>query len=157
MLKVISLGNELRGDDRIGPAVVNELRMMNLPEPMTLIDAGADAFTVLEHLIAEDPMLIIDCARMGKQPGETVKFKVDSSNISTFEKSISLHGFSFGEVFKMAEQFGPTAECTIIGIEPKSIEFGQKFSDEVKQSLPSIINMVIEEAKKYGNYKNSHH
>ena len=57
----------------------------------------------------------------------------------------------FGEVFKMAEQFGQMADCTIIGVEPKSIEFGQKLSDEVKQSLPSIINMVIEEAKKYGN------
>lgn len=151
MLKVISLGNELRGDDSIGPAVVNELRTMDLPEPVTLIDAGADASAVLEHLIAEEPVLLIDCAQMGKQPGEVVKFKVNDSNIKSFEKSISLHGFSFGEVFKMAEQFGPIPDCSIIGIEPKSIEFGQKLSDEVKHSLPSIINMVIEEAKQYGN------
>ena len=151
MLKVISLGNELRGDDSIGPAVVNELRTMDLPDHVTLIDAGADASAVLEHLIAEEPVLLIDCAQMGKQPGEVVKFKVNDSNIKSFEKSISLHGFSFGEVFKMAEQFGPIPDCSIIGIEPKSIEFGQKLSDEVKQSLPSIINMVIEEAKQYGN------
>ena len=51
----------------------------------------------------------------------------------------------------MANQFDQVAECTIIGIEPKSIEFGQKLSNEVKQSFPSIINMFIEEAKKYGN------
>jgi hydrogenase maturation protease len=88
---------------------------------------------------------------MGKQPGEIVKFKVDGSNIKSFEKAISLHGFSFGEVFKMAEQFGPIPDCSIIGVEPKSIEFGQKMSDEVKRSLLSIINMVIEEAKQYGN------
>jgi hydrogenase maturation protease len=151
MLKVISLGNELRGDDSIGPAVVNELQSMELKEPVMLIDAGADAFTVLEHLIADDPILLIDCAHMGKQPGEVVKFKIDDSNIKSFEKSISLHGFSFGEVFKMAEQFGKIPDCTIIGVEPKTIEFGQKLSDEVKQSLPSIIKMVIEEAKQYGN------
>ena len=151
MLKVISLGNELRGDDSIGPAVVNELRTMDLPEPVMLIDAGADAFTVLEHLMADDPILLIDCAQMGKKPGEVIKFKVDNSNINTFEKSISLHGFSFGEMFKMAKQFGQMPNCSIIGIEPKSIEFGQKLSDEVKHSLPSIINMVIEEAKQYGN------
>jgi len=151
MLKVISLGNELRGDDSIGPVVVNELRTMNLADPVTLIDAGADAFTVLEHLMADDPILLVDCAQMGKQPGEIVKFNVDHSNIKSFDKSISLHGFSFGEVFKMAEQFGPIPNCSIIGVEPKTIEFGQKLSDEVKQSLPSIINMVIEEAKQYGN------
>ena len=151
MLKIISLGNELRGDDSIGPAVVNELRTMELPEYVTLINAGADAFTVLEHLIAKEPILIIDCAQMGKNPGDVIKFRVDISNIKLFENSISLHGFSFGEVFKMAEEFGPIPDCSIIGVEPKSIEFGQKLSDEVKQSLPSIINMVIEEAKQYGN------
>lgn len=151
MLKVISLGNELRGDDSIGPAVVNELQTMKIKEPMTLIHAGADAFAVLEHLIEKDPVLIIDCAKMGKKPGEVLKFKVDGSNVTTFENAVSLHGFSFGEVFKMAGQFDHMADCTVIGVEPKSIEFGQKLSDEVKQSLPSIINMVIEEAKKYGN------
>ena len=151
MLKVISLGNELRGDDSIGPAVISELRAMNLPESVTLIDAGSDAFIVLEHLMADDPILLVDCAQMGKQPGEVIKFKIDDSNIKSFEKSISLHGFSFGEVFKMAEQFSPIPDCSIIGIEPKTIEFGQKLSVEVEQSLPSIINMVIEEIKQYGN------
>jgi Ni,Fe-hydrogenase maturation factor len=51
----------------------------------------------------------------------------------------------------MAEKFGPKPDCSIIGIEPKSINFGEKLSDEVKQSLPSIIKMVIEEATQYGN------
>jgi hydrogenase maturation protease len=151
MFKIISLGNELRGDDSIGPAVINKLQSMDLPGSVKLIDAGSDAFTVLEHLIAKDPILLIDCAQMGKQPGEFLKSKIENSNINSFEKSISLHGFSFGEVFKMAEHFGQIPDCTIIGVEPKSIEFGQKLSEEVKQSLPSIINMVIEEAKKYGN------
>ena len=151
MLKVISLGNELRGDDSIGPVVVNKLQAMDLPEDIALIEAGNDAFTVLEHLIAEDPVLLIDSAKMGKQPGEVVKFKVNSTNIKSFEKSISLHGFSFGEMFKMAEQIGPLPACSVIGIEPKSIEFGQELSEEVKDSLPSILNMVIEEAKQYGD------
>ncbi|MEJ2053731.1 MAG: hydrogenase maturation protease [Calditrichaceae bacterium] len=151
MLKVISLGNELRGDDSIGPVVVNELRIMDLPVPVTLIDAGADTFTVLEHLMADEPVLIIDCAKMGRKPGEPVKLRINSSNINTVEQSISLHGFGFGEVYRMAEQCGPVADCMLIGVEPKSIEFGQKLSDEVKQSLPSVINMVIEEANKYGD------
>ncbi|HEM49571.1 MAG TPA: hydrogenase maturation protease [Caldithrix sp.] len=151
MLKVISLGNELRGDDSVGLVVLNELRSMELPAPLMLIDAGSDAFIVLEHLMASDPILLIDCARMGRQPGEVIKFKVNDSNIKSFEKSISLHGFSFAEVFKMARQFGSVPDCSIVGIEPKSIEFGQKLSDEVKQNLPSIIKMVIEEAKQYGN------
>ena len=151
MLKIIGLGNLLRGDDSVGPVIIQKLQKLTLSIPMELYEIGMDALAILEHLIGSEPILIIDCAKMGKKPGEIVKFKVDDSNINTFEKSISLHGFSFGEVFKIAGQFDQTADCTIIGIEPKSLEFGQKLSDEVKQYLPSIINMIIEEAKKYGN------
>lgn len=149
MLKVISLGNTLRGDDSVGPVVVDQLRNIDLPIPLTLIDAGSDAFTILEHLIEEDPVLIIDCAKMGKEPGQVKKINIDETAIQTIDKSISLHSFGFGEVYQMAKEIGDVAECKLIGVEPKSIEFGQELSDEVKASIPSIVNMVIEEANKY--------
>lgn len=151
MVKVISLGNQLRGDDSIGPLVVEQLRKIETPVPLCLIDAGSDAFRLLEHLIDEEPVIIIDCAKMGKKPGQAIKFKVADSEFKPIEKSISLHGFSFSEVLAMAGNIGKIADCTIIGIEPKSIDFGKELSEEVKLSIPAIINMVIEEAKKYGS------
>jgi len=150
MLKVISLGNELRGDDSVGPAVVDHLSKIDPPIPLTLINAGSDAFTILEYLIEDDPVLIIDCAKMGKEPGQIEKFNVEESAIQKIDQSISLHSFGFGEIYQMAKKIGEVTECMLIGVEPRSIEFGEELSDEVKSSIPSIVKMVIEEANKYG-------
>lgn len=150
MLKVIGLGNELRGDDAIGPAIIRELAESNLPVALDLINAGADAFTLLEHLIGDSPVLIIDCARMGKRPGVVLKYNIKDARFKTIENSVSLHGFGFNEVLAMAVKMGKVADCTVIGVEPKTVEFGKELSDEVQASIPSIVQMVIEEAKSYG-------
>jgi hydrogenase maturation protease len=145
MLKVIGIGNMLRGDDAVGPMVIEELlKCKDLPA--TLIDAGSDAFTVLEHLIGKDPLLIIDCAKMGKTPGDIVEFDISDGNIAYAEKAVSLHGFGFGDVYKMAKEIGPVAPCKIIGVEPKEIAFDMQISEDVKNSIPKIINLVNKEA-----------
>jgi hydrogenase maturation protease len=150
MLKVIGLGNLMRGDDGIGPTVISNLEKSNQSKLCTLVDAGVDAFTVLEHLIQSDPILIIDCMKMGKKPGEIRIFKLNQVNISKLDSVISLHGYGFAEIFKMAQALGSHPNGTLIGIEPKTIEFNKKLSREVKRSIPSIINLVIQEAKLYG-------
>ena len=80
MLKIISLGNELRGDDGIGPRVLEQLTKIKHPIPIRFINAGADAFIILEHLVDSDPVLLIDCAKMGKTPGSVNKFNVRETN-----------------------------------------------------------------------------
>jgi hydrogenase maturation protease len=150
MLKVIGIGNIIRGDDGIGPSVIQELEQSFPTKLCTLVDAGVDAFTVLEHLMQSDPILMIDCVKMGKNPGEIRIFKLDQVNISKFDSVISLHGYRFTEIFKIAQALGSIPKCTLIGIEPKTIEFNKNISKEVEQSIPSIINLVIEEAKLYG-------
>jgi len=149
MLKVIGLGNALRGDDSIGPYIIEKLSEKENPVPLTLIDAGSDAFTLLEHLILDDPILILDCADMGKAPGEIVSFTLNDATIKAVESAVSLHGFGFGEVYNMAKSLGKMAECKIIGIQPKEIEFNCGLSKEVEAAVPQIINLVMEEAKKH--------
>jgi hydrogenase maturation protease len=150
MLKVVALGNVLRGDDGIGIVVLDELKKEKMPDVM-LLDIGADAFSLLEHFMASDPILIIDCARMNKLPGEVVKFQIDQANLAQADDIVSLHGFSLAETYQMAQKMGDVAECHIIGIEPKTIEFNKTISPVVKNSIPLIINMVKEEVQKYGS------
>ena len=149
MIKIISLGNTLRGDDGIGPAVLQELSKMNLGGNFELIDAGSDAFILLDHLTQKEPILLIDCAKMGENPGKFVVFPVEKSNFEALSNAIAIHGFSFAEIYKMAVMLGKAAPCTIIGIEPKTIAFNEPLSDEVKNSIPHIINYIIGEANSH--------
>ena len=149
MLKVIGIGNALRGDDAVGPIIIEKLLASDNGSSTVLIDAGSDAFTVLEHLMGTDPLLIIDCAKMGKSPGEIKMFDVTEASITETSKVVSLHGLGFADVYRMAREMGEVAQCKIIGVEPKSIEFDTNLSDEIKKSIPKILNLVNEEAKHY--------
>ena len=102
MLNVIGLGNFLKGDDAIGPVVIEKLSKSFEETDLNLIDAGADAISVLDYLIGKDPVVIIDCAKMGRKPGDVVEFDVNDANLSQVYNTFSLHGFSFGDVYKMA-------------------------------------------------------
>jgi hydrogenase maturation protease len=155
MLKIIGIGNTLRGDDGIGPYIINELKKEKLPEAVQLLDIGSDAFSVIDHLICEHPVLVIDCAQMDKKPGEVVKFNVEEKNLSILEKAISLHGFGFTDVYKMAKKLNDNIQCTIIGVQPKLIQFNSGLSEEVKNSIPSIIKLVMEETNKYVKKNNN--
>jgi hydrogenase maturation protease len=156
MIRVISIGNSLRGDDGIGPVILEQLRKLDFPLSVDFYDTGSDAFTVLDHLISSDALIIIDCAKMGKQPGEVTKFSLDQINARIVEKSVSLHGFGFGEIYQMAKGLGPVADCTVIGVEPKHIHFNSKLSLEVQDSIPLVIQMVIEEIHRYAKKDINH-
>jgi hydrogenase maturation protease len=150
MLKVLALGNVLRGDDGIGIAALDEIKHEKI-QGVQLLDIGSDAFTLLEHFMDSDPIIIIDCARMNKLPGEVVKFQINQVNLAQADNMVSLHGFSLAETYQMAQKMGNVAECLFIGIEPQIIEFNATISPVVKNSIPLIINIVKEEVQKYGS------
>jgi len=149
MLNIIGIGNTLRGDDGIGPDIIQRLKKQTLPVPHTLADVGSDAFSLLEYLIGKEPLLIIDCAKMGEKPGTVRKFNLNESTLQTLDKAVSLHGMSFGEMYKMAQSLGNVAECTLIGVEPEQMDFGKTLSLVVEKQIPLILNLIIEEAKNY--------
>jgi len=156
MLKVIGLGNILKGDDGIGPHIIEELEKTSLSFPIQLCDAGSDAFTILDHLIGSEPVIIIDCARMGKKPGTVKKILTKDIELLPSGVGMSLHGYSLAEIWKIAQSMGIKKNLAIIGVEPDSIQFNTGLSEVVKNSIPIIIKMVAEEAKKYAK-KDSHH
>jgi len=155
MLKVIGLGNMLRGDDGIGPVIIQNLEQSGKSLQIRPIDAGSDAFTILDHLLGTDPVLIIDCARMGKMPGAVQKILSKDAEFLTTNIGMSLHGFSLAEVWQIAQSLGVENELSVIGVEPNTLEFNSGLSKVVKKSIPIILQMVAEEAKRNAE-KNSH-
>jgi hydrogenase maturation protease len=111
---------------------------------------------LLDKLVSSDLLIIIDCAQMGRSPGEVRKFNIESGNMLVTEKMVTLHGFGFGEIIRMAQSLGQIAKCIIIGIEPKNINFNSSLSPEVRNSIPLVIQMVSEEIKKYAEKDFNH-
>jgi hydrogenase maturation protease len=156
MLRIIALGNELYGDDGVGPVVLDELRKEVGVNSAELINAGSDAFILLDYLLKKDPVLIIDCARMGKEPGDILKFRTSQMQPQWVSNNLSLHGFSIGDILAMARQLDSSAESVVIGVEPKSIVFNTGLSAEISRNIPAIIDLVREEIKNYAKKSTDH-
>ena len=115
---VIGVGNLLMSDEGIGVEVVRQLSNKQSEYPsVDFIDAGSAGLSLL-HLIANrKKAIIIDCARMGLEPGAIRRFTSDDIRSIKNLNHYSLHEADILQVINLSGQLGecPT-EVVLFGI-----------------------------------------
>ena len=112
---------------------------------MEIIDGGTDPDMVT--CIGEDveKLIIIDAASAGDKPGTIYRFDIEDLE-SGPPDSLSLHQIGIVDSIKMMSLIGKRPKSvTVIGIEPATVDFGLELSSEVKERLPRIIDIVLDE------------
>lgn len=66
---VIGCGNLLRGDDGVGPRVVQRLADVGVPDNVTLVDGGLAGMNVVSAMRGSAKVVLIDAASTGAEPG----------------------------------------------------------------------------------------
>jgi hydrogenase maturation protease len=125
---IIGLGNLLLSDEGIGIHLIRKLSEHQDKFPsVDFIDAGTGGMNVL-HLIANrKKAVIIDCVKMGKRPGTIKRF--EPADVQTTKKMMhfSLHEADILQIINLSKQLGECPDKIVIfGIEPESLELGQK-------------------------------
>jgi hydrogenase maturation protease len=149
---ICGLGNKLKGDDGIGPFVVEELERRALPPDVDLIDFGTSGFKCALEIGRYDKVIFIDAIEAGEQPGQIHRIRLkkedllDSPSLSSF--AISLHESDLEKILATAALLNNyPREVVVIGCEPKDISFGLDLSREAKQAINKIIALALEEAR----------
>jgi hydrogenase maturation protease len=146
---VLGLGNPLRGDDGVGPRVIEELSRRDLPEGATALDAGTGGLDLLHVLEGWERAVIIDAADVGREPGQFARFTPGEAWLVDSEDATSLHNAGLAEVLALAEAIGqPLPELVIFGVQPEKIGWGEGLSPVVEAVLPDLVNAVLEEINK---------
>ena len=143
---IIGVGNILRRDDGIGPAVIERLRA----EPISSVDlrdGATDGLTVIEYLKPYQRAVIIDAVDMQAEPGTIRMFTPEEAIINIKAEALSTHGFGLAEVLKLMQSLEIKTELKIIGVQPESIEFGEGLTEKVKVRVEEIAELVKEEIK----------
>ncbi len=146
MITVVGIGNRLRGDDAVGPMVIDHLRAENNRDNLELHELDSDAFALLDFLLNSERLILVDCAEMGESPGQIRVFSMDEVTLKTVDRFFSLHGISVAEIYRLAGNLGKVAACTIIAVQPQTLRFGSDLSAAVKGALPSLIRIIKREA-----------
>lgn len=154
-VKIISVGNPLYGDDGIGKAVLEELMQSNSIPSASYYDAATDALSILDEFEFDGLNIIVDAAKMGKNPGTVAHFTSDEARTIIQWDHLSLHGFGLAETFALAKQLDKLpSKVMVIGIEPENIGIQEGISESVLNTIPEVINIIKLEIESYEHRKN---
>ena len=144
-ITVLGIGNLLLKDEGIGVHLVQKLAGTVDSTKVDLIDAGTspEFMSLLGGNI--DKLIVVDAVKAGNEPGTIYRLSPDNLDLDSRPR-FSLHDIGVLDNLKTMALLGRLPKSTvIIGVEPKTIEFGLDLSPEVEEKLPKIIDLVLKE------------
>jgi coenzyme F420 hydrogenase subunit delta len=141
---IAGCGNPLFADDGFGPAVIEELQKLTLPDNVKVIDAGLGGphfiFTMLDPEVTKK-LVIVDIADYGAEPGAITKLRVEDLPPGSYRDA---HSWDIAEPLQRIKD---RIDITIIGCQPlrvtdPNMEIG--LSDEVSKAIPKTVRIVLE-------------
>lgn len=150
---VLGLGNILMTDEGVGVHVVQRLQKFALPENVEIIDGGTAGLDILLSRQKPYRLIIIDALKAGQKPGFLYKIRFKTGEKNKFSQifdnnlsKLSLHQVGLIDALNAAERLNCQPEkIVIIGVEPDQISCGLELTESVKQKVPEIIKIVLEE------------
>jgi hydrogenase 3 maturation protease len=136
---IVTLGNDLRGDDGAGILFGNMLsESVNGSKKLKIVNAGDTPENYAGVIEAMNPKTIIiaDAMDNGGKPGEILIVP----GIRLAKESSSTHGSLKMFVDYLEKTTG--AKILILGFQPKSTSLGEEISPEIYESVQKAANMI---------------
>lgn len=133
---IVGIGNELKGDDAVGPRVA---RSLDGCMDARVFDAGVAPENWLGPISGCEPntVLIIDAVELGAEPGD-IELMDPAALAAGGASSHALSPAMF--VGLLRERSG--AEVLILAVQPEHTEFGCRLSDAVNGAAQQIVDCV---------------
>lgn len=133
-IAVLGIGNDLKTDDGLGLIIVDNL---HIDDPRILIEnvgSVPEGFTRALAAFGAERVIMVDAADMLKPPGHVeliTKDRIGGIAISTHRMPLS-----FLMMYLEQETGG---KAILIGIQPKSIQFGEGLTPEIQEVVDKTI------------------
>lgn len=144
---VLALGNELMTDDGVG---LRAGRLL-LERGCNVLEVGTDVFRLSSYYNGEERLIVIDAILSGElKPGEVIHLQGGEVFEKLRAEIRSAHFMGAIEGLKLLmllDERLKNAELHFIGVVAKRIDLGTELSEEVRNALPRVVELVEELCK----------
>ncbi|MGQ5637861.1 MULTISPECIES: hydrogenase maturation protease [unclassified Streptomyces] len=135
---VIGVGNTLRGDDGIGPAVVEALRG-RVPDDTVLAVSDGEPARMLDLWRDADAVVVVEALRIRPaRPGE-LHTLTPAETAGHPRGTASTHAFGLGECLALAEALDQLPPRLVVhAMEVAEVELGAGLSEAARSALPEL-------------------
>jgi hydrogenase maturation protease len=143
---VLGIGNPLQGDDGLGVRAVEMLAEREVPQEVTIQDAGTPGLGLAAWLDGWPRVILVDAVNMGKPPGTRRRFGRDEIKWVIEDTPMSLHepGLSSGLALAQTLDLLPD-EILLYGVQPEILDNGHGLSPAIKRALPELVEELLDE------------
>ncbi|MDV3103829.1 hydrogenase maturation protease [Thermococcus waiotapuensis] len=150
---ILALGNELMKDDGAGLRAGKILA----EKGYDVLEVGTDIFRLANNYSGEERVIIIDAVLSDKlKPGEVIHLQGDEvfEKLKAEIRSAHFMGAIDGLRLLMAlDERLAKAEMHFIGVVAKEIDLGMELSDDVREAIPKVVELVEKIVKSNGSVK----
>jgi hydrogenase maturation protease len=143
-LAIIGCGNPNRSDDGVGATVINVLRQTDLPDYVTLYDAGTDGMGVMYAAKGSTHLIVIDARAPEGKPGAI--YEVPGEVLAApKEQSMNLHDFRWDHALYAGQkiyrdEFPKFVKVFLI--EAQTLELNIGLTEKVAHAATEVIQQV---------------
>ncbi len=153
-LLVLGVGNVFYGDEGAGVHLVHYLRQrFAFPEGVEVVDGGTLGWQLLNLIAQYDHVILVDavCA----PPGKVYRFDRDSIPDEIGYGKLSSHEWEVPDLLSAMDLYGdlPEVTCVAIGVRPLEFETGEigvALTDTVRERMPALATVVVQEIERLG-------
>lgn len=140
---MVGLGTRLSSDDEIGLALVQAFSQeIEFPDNCILLESADAAYVASSLLEWQYPVIFVDAADMGLDPGEYRFFSDKEASVTLKTDSVSTHGLGLAEGLEIARALGFDRPAAIFGIQPFDLSPRQGLTPEIKDRFPSLLSAL---------------
>ncbi len=143
-VEIVGIGSRVRADDAIGLHLVEGLA--GRPGLRTHLWEDRDALDLATLLLELDrPVLVVDCARMGLEPGAWRAFDAEDADLRQHARSVSTHGLGLADALALAKDLGFGRPVRIFGVQPFDLSLRSGLSPGMAGALAVLREAFWEE------------
>ncbi len=144
---VLGLGNRLLGDDAAGPLTIDELERGGaagvLPDRVVLQDGGTIGLGLLPAIEANQALIAIDAARLGRAPGTVTVLEGEDMDRALAGRKATAHEVALGDLVAAAALEGSLpVQRALVAVEPQSVDVSRAPSATVAAAIPQMCGAV---------------